>query len=39
MKVNGKEWNSAILPHSEIAVGGTLEFELSASPTDWAKPM
>lgn len=36
LKVNGKPWNSAILPHSEIARGGVLEFELSSSPTSWA---
>lgn len=28
-KVNGKEWKGAILPHSEIKNGGTIEFELS----------
>lgn len=36
-KVNGKEWNSAILPHSMISDGGTIEFVLSDQPTDWAK--
>lgn len=36
LKVNGKEWDSAILPHSEIALGGTLEFVLSDKPTRWA---
>lgn len=30
LKVNGKPWNSAILPHSEIASGGLMEFELSS---------
>lgn len=36
VKVNGKDWNSAILPHDEIASGGTLEFVLSDKPTQWA---
>lgn len=36
LKVNGKQWNSAILPHSEIARGGSLEFELSDKPGRWA---
>ncbi|MBQ0096797.1 MAG: GH92 family glycosyl hydrolase [Bacteroidales bacterium] len=38
VKVNGRDWNSAILPHSEIACGGTLEFVLSPVPTTWAMP-
>lgn len=33
LKVNGKPWNSAILPHSEIASGGLMEFELSSEPS------
>jgi len=36
-KVNGKEWNSPYLPHSVIAKGGKIEFELSSEPTDWGK--
>lgn len=32
LKINGKEWDSAILPHSEIARGGSLEFLLSDKP-------
>ena len=35
LKVNGKPWNSAILPHSEIASGGSLEFELDSEPSDF----
>jgi predicted alpha-1,2-mannosidase len=36
-KLNGKVWRSAIIHHADIANGGTLEFELSNSPTDWGK--
>lgn len=36
-KVNGKEWNSSIIKHSDIKDGATIEFELSDTPTDWAK--
>lgn len=35
VRVNGKDWNSAILPHNEIASGGTLEFVLNDKPTQW----
>lgn len=37
LKVNGKQWESAILPHSEIASGGILEFELGPEPTDFGR--
>lgn len=37
LKVNGKDWNSAILPHSSIKDGATLEFELCDEPTDWGR--
>ena len=36
-KLNGKVWRSAIFRHADIANGGTLEFELSNTPTDWGK--
>ncbi len=36
LKVNGKPWNSAILPHSEIASGGELEFVLCDDPSQSA---
>lgn len=36
-KLNGKPWNSSIIRHEQIATGGTLEFELSETPTDWGK--
>ncbi|WP_300699787.1 GH92 family glycosyl hydrolase [Bacteroides sp.] len=36
-KVNGKPWNKAIIEHSEIAGGGTIEMELSDVPTEWGK--
>ncbi|GAA3880165.1 GH92 family glycosyl hydrolase [Saccharothrix violaceirubra] len=35
LRVNGKEWTSARLPHAEIASGGTLDFEMSSKPTSW----
>lgn len=35
LKVNGKEWNSTWLPLSEIEEGGTLQFTLSETPSDW----
>ncbi|MFI9815375.1 GH92 family glycosyl hydrolase [Saccharothrix variisporea] len=36
LKVNGKAWDKAYLPHSAIAAGGTLDFEMGASPSSWA---
>lgn len=36
-KVNGKEWNSPIIRHTDIANGGTIEMELSDVPTEWGK--
>ncbi len=36
LKVNGKKWDKAYLPHSEIASGGTLEFEMGSAPSKWA---
>lgn len=36
-KVNGKPWNKAIISHSDIAGGGTIEMELSDVPTDWGR--
>jgi predicted alpha-1,2-mannosidase len=32
VRVNGKEWTSPFLPHSEIAKGGHITFVLSSSP-------
>lgn len=34
-RINGKEWNSAIIKHSDIADGGKIEMELSHTPTEW----
>jgi len=34
-KINGKEWNSAIIRHSDISGGGLIEMELSNVPTKW----
>lgn len=34
-KVNGKPWSKAVINHSDIADGGTIEMELSDVPTDW----
>jgi predicted alpha-1,2-mannosidase len=36
-KINGKDLNSSIIKHSDIANGGTLTFVLSDKPTDWGK--
>ncbi|MBS0199422.1 MAG: GH92 family glycosyl hydrolase [Proteobacteria bacterium] len=35
LKVNGKPWTKAWLPHSAIANGGTLEFTMGARPSHW----
>ncbi|MFJ6634820.1 GH92 family glycosyl hydrolase [Streptomyces sp. NPDC091376] len=35
LKVNGKRWNSTALPHSLLARGGTLEFDMGAKPSKW----
>lgn len=37
LKVNGKEWDSAILPHSLIKDGATLDFELDSEPSGWGR--
>jgi len=36
LKVNGKQWDKAYLPHAEIAGGGVLDFELGPAPSRWA---
>ncbi|MER6163517.1 GH92 family glycosyl hydrolase [Streptomyces violaceorubidus] len=36
LKVNGKRWNSTSLPHSLIAKGGVLEFDMGSKPSSWA---
>lgn len=35
LKVNGKKWNSTALPHSVVAKGGTLEFDMGPRPSKW----
>ncbi|MEU9559381.1 GH92 family glycosyl hydrolase [Streptomyces fumanus] len=35
LKVNGRPWNSTSLPHSLIARGGVLEFDMGARPSSW----
>lgn len=35
LKVNGKKWNSTALPHSTLAKGGTLEFDMGPRPSKW----
>ncbi|MFH9734093.1 GH92 family glycosyl hydrolase [Streptomyces sp. NPDC017260] len=35
LKVNGKRWNSTSLPHSLIAKGGVLEFDMGPRPSKW----
>jgi putative alpha-1,2-mannosidase len=36
-KINGKDWNSAVFRHADIAGGGKIELVLSDTPTDWGK--
>lgn len=36
-RFNGEEWNSPFFSHSDIANGGTIEFELSDTATDWGR--
>ncbi|MEU1040474.1 GH92 family glycosyl hydrolase [Streptomyces sp. NPDC005907] len=35
LKVNGKKWRSTSLPHSLIARGGVLEFDMGSKPSSW----
>lgn len=35
LKVNGKKWTSTSLPHSVVAKGGTLEFDMGPKPSSW----
>ncbi|MFJ8669471.1 GH92 family glycosyl hydrolase [Streptomyces sp. NPDC093600] len=35
VKVNGQRWNSTALPHSLLARGGTLKFEMGPRPSAW----
>ncbi|MFI6645243.1 GH92 family glycosyl hydrolase [Streptomyces sp. NPDC050504] len=35
VKVNGKRWHSTALPHSAIARGGTVEFDMGPRPSAW----
>jgi len=35
LKVNGKSWSRAWLPHAQIANGGTLEFTMGPQPSRW----
>lgn len=34
-RINGQDWDSPYVRHSDISAGGTIEFVLSAGPTDW----
>src|SRR5690606_39329065 len=36
LKVDGKPWNRSYLPHSMLADGATLDFEMTDQPTSWA---
>lgn len=36
-KINGKQWNSPIFHHADIANGGLIEFELSDVAGNWGK--
>ncbi|MBW8700243.1 hypothetical protein MBT84_11595 [Streptomyces sp. MBT84] len=35
VKVNGKSWTSTSLPHSLLAKGGVLDFDMGARPSSW----
>ncbi|MEV0975678.1 GH92 family glycosyl hydrolase [Streptomyces sp. NPDC049915] len=35
LKVNGRSWNSTALPHSLLARGGVLEFDMGPQPSAW----
>ncbi|KOV68240.1 alpha-mannosidase [Streptomyces sp. AS58] len=35
LKVNGRGWSSTSLPHSLIAKGGVLEFDMGSKPSKW----
>ena len=35
MKVNGKPWDKTFLPHSVIASGDKVEFEMGPKPSNW----
>ncbi|HSX98010.1 MAG TPA: glycoside hydrolase domain-containing protein, partial [Streptomyces sp.] len=35
LKVNGKAWTSTSLPHSLLARGGTLQFDMGPKPSRW----
>ncbi|MGW3247326.1 GH92 family glycosyl hydrolase [Streptomyces sp. NPDC001070] len=35
LKVNGRSWKSTSLPHSLIAKGGVLEFDMGSRPSSW----
>ncbi|RII17735.1 Glycosyl hydrolase family 92 [Streptomyces sp. YIM 130001] len=35
VKVNGKKWKSTALPHSVLAKGGTVEFDMGPKPSRW----
>lgn len=35
LKVNGRSWSSTSLPHSLLARGGRLDFEMSSQPSSW----
>ncbi|GGZ88411.1 GH92 family glycosyl hydrolase [Streptomyces echinoruber] len=35
VRVNGKPWNSTSLPHSLLARGGVLDFDMGPAPSSW----
>ncbi|MFD8302089.1 GH92 family glycosyl hydrolase [Streptomyces sp. NPDC059690] len=35
LKVNGRAWTSTSLPHSLLAKGGVLEFDMGSKPSSW----
>ncbi|MDC2957030.1 GH92 family glycosyl hydrolase [Streptomyces gilvifuscus] len=35
LKVNGRTWTSTSLPHSLLAKGGVLEFDMGSKPSSW----
>jgi len=35
VKLNGKNWNSTILPYQELKHGGTIQFVMGSQPSQW----
>jgi putative alpha-1,2-mannosidase len=37
VKINGNAWNEIEIPHSVLAAGAEIEFEMSSRPQKWPK--